>query len=212
MWQCEDGASARKCPVGVEAETYEQMLWVYSKMRMLHKALCTKDSPKQMAAGLACGLLLGLLPKGNLVAVAVASMLMATRMSLAVGILCAFAVSLVAPLCDPLTHRIGQEVLTTGALAPLWRHVSRIPLAAWTSFNNTVVMGSLSLGLLLVWPVYRLSLPWMVRLQSRYAEPQQDANAEGQLPDSAVPESIIDVMTAPTEGNHSRQDKGRRVA
>ena len=144
------------------------MLWVYQKIRMVRTALCTKDSPRQMAAGLACGLLLGLVPKGNLLALILATTLLTTRMSLATGMLCAFLVSLIAPFCDPLTHRLGQWMLTNVSFTPLWRSFARLPLVSWTSFNNTVVMGSLTLGTILMYPVYRLSLPWMEHLQRKY--------------------------------------------
>ncbi len=150
------------------------MLWAYQKIRKVQTALYGKNTPRQLAAGLACGLLLGMVPKGNLLALAVASTLLATRMSLATGMLCAFLISLLAPYCDPLTHRIGQSILTNSALFPLWQSISRLPFAAWTSFNNTVVMGNLTLGAILMYPVYRLSLPWMERLQRRYATVERD--------------------------------------
>lgn len=141
------------------------MLWLFEKIRIVCSALATKDSPRQMAAGIACGVVLGFVPKGNLLAIAVTSLLLATRMSLATGMLCAFLVSLIAPLCDPFTHRIGEWALTNQAVLPFWRSVADLPLVAWTSFNNTVVMGSLITGSVLVYPVYCLSLSWMERLR-----------------------------------------------
>ncbi len=143
------------------------MIWLLRELRLLQAAFCAKDSPRQMAAGLACGLLLGLIPKGNLLAILVASMLLATRMSLATGIAAALCISLVAPWCDPVTHRLGYGVLTFPPLQSVWRSLARLPLAPWTSFNNTVVMGSLLLGTLLMYPTYRISLPWMVWLHRR---------------------------------------------
>ncbi len=150
------------------------MLWVYRKIGMVRSALCSRDTPRQMATGLAFGLLLGLIPNGNLLAVAVAPTLLATRASLSIGMLCAFAVGMIAPLCDPLTHRIGEWILTNGATTPLWRWLERLPLAGWTAFNNTVVMGSLALGMALFYPVYRLSLPWLERLHRNDSDAQED--------------------------------------
>ncbi len=163
------------------------MLWAYQKIRMLRTALCVKDSPRQMAAGLACGLLLGLVPKGNLLALLIATMLLATRMSLAVGMLCAFLVSMLAPFCDPLTHRLGEWVLTNAAVVPLWRSLARLPLVAWTAFNNTVVMGSLTLGSILLYPVYRLSLPWMEHLHRQYGGTNEESMEDGIAVTSSLP-------------------------
>ncbi len=169
------------------------MIWLLRKLKLLKAAVCAKDSPRQMAAGLACGLLLGLIPKGNLLAILVATMLLATRMSLATGMLAALCVSLVAPWCDGVTHSIGYWVLTFPPLTALWRSISRLPLAGWTSFNNTVVMGSFLLGTLLMYPTYRLSLPWMVWLQQRRKQdqpPSIDIEAE------AIELQVLPISTA----------------
>ncbi len=173
------------------------MLWAYQKVRKVRTAFLGKNTPRQMAAGLACGLLLGLIPKGNLLALLVASTLLATRMSLATGMLCAFAISLVAPFCDPLTHRLGQWVLTNSAMVPLWRSISQLPLAAWTSFSNTVVMGNLTLGAILMYPVYRLSLPWMVRFQRKYAASPESRSLESS--DRCTTSTTAPSTTAPRQ-------------
>ena len=97
-----------------------------------------------------------------------------------------FSDKFVAPLCDPLTHRIGELVLTNTTLMPLWRLLTRLPMMAWTSFNNTVVMGSFWLGLALMAPVYRLSLPWMERLHRRL-ENDADCDADAQEEPCVLP-------------------------
>ena len=118
-----------------------------------------------MAVGFACGLVLGLIPKGNLLAVFVATLLFSTKMNIAMGMFSAVVFSFAAPFGDPLTHRIGEAVLTHPTLMPLWRRLYQLPFAAWTGFNNTVVMGSFLLGILLFYPAYRLALPWTTRLR-----------------------------------------------
>jgi uncharacterized protein (TIGR03546 family) len=139
------------------------MFWLYRQYQLVRDALCAKDTPRQMALGLACGMMLGMVPKGNLLAIAIATVLFGTRMSAATGLLSAAVFSFLSPACDPLTHRLGESVLTQPALVPLWRWISRLPLAAWTSFNNTVVMGNVLLGAFLFYPMYRLTLPWVTR-------------------------------------------------
>jgi uncharacterized protein (TIGR03546 family) len=134
------------------------MIWLLRQLLFWRRAMCANDSPRQMAAGIALGLILGLVPKGNLLAILVAATLFATKTSVAAGLITAVCVSLFAPLADPLTHRIGEWLLTYPSLVPLWQRLYRLPLASWTSFNNTVVMGNLLLGMMLGYPAYRLSL------------------------------------------------------
>ncbi len=173
------------------------MWWVLQELKLIRLVLRTKDRPRQLAAGIACGLLLGLLPKGNLLAVAVATALMATRMSLATGLLCALLVSLVAPWLDPVTHPIGQWLLGRTWLLGLWTALARLPLASWTAFSNTVVMGSLVLGLGLWYPVYRLTLPWMERLGRALEQAEQrDAAA---VPDEPEPVTLALPSAEPAE-------------
>ncbi len=139
------------------------MIWLVKQFLLVRRAVCAKDSARQMAFGFACGMLLGLLPKGNLLAVAVGAAIFATRVSLPVCMLAALAFSLVSGLLDPLTGRIGQSVLTYAPLVPLWERWNQLPMAPWTAFNNTVVMGNLILGTGLFYPTYRLALPWVTR-------------------------------------------------
>ncbi len=50
-------------------------------------------------------------------------------------------------------------MLLAAPLQGIWRWFYEMPLAPWTDFNNTIVMGSLILGLTLFYPVYRLTRP-----------------------------------------------------
>jgi uncharacterized protein (TIGR03546 family) len=117
---------------------------------------------------------LGLVPKGNLIAALLAVVLASVRVNLATAALAAFVVSLVAPLCDPLTHRLGERLLTLESLQGFWTWLYNQPFAPWTAFNNTVVIGSLAAGLCLFYPVYRLARWPLTRylplLQKRLAQ------------------------------------------
>lgn len=132
-------------------------------IRYLAEALTAECSPRQIALGLALGLLVGLVPKGNLTAVALMAVMCSLRVNLAAGLLSAFVVSWAAVIIDPLTHRIGLALLTLEPLTPIWTHLYDLPLLPWTGFNNTVVLGSLVLGVLLFWPSYLLSKPLIDR-------------------------------------------------
>ena len=133
--------------------------WLFQHLLQLRNIARTGDTPRQLAWGFALGVLLGILPKGNLVAVILTAVILATRANLGVGILTAVFFSFAAPVADPITHRIGLAVLTHDTLGPPWSRLFDWPLLPWTALNNTVVMGSLILGLALVYPSYRVSRP-----------------------------------------------------
>lgn len=126
-------------------------------LRYLLKAFRDNDSPSQLALGVALGMMVGLLPKDNLLAVGVGMILLASRANLASASLSALAFSWLAAWADPLAHRIGFWLLSLEPLNGIYVGLFSLPLVAWTKLNNTVVMGNLVLGLVLAYPVYRIS-------------------------------------------------------
>lgn len=128
-------------------------------LRMAAQAFALKMSPRRLAAGLAVGTAVGMVPKGNLTAVVMMTVLCAVQVNLAAGLFAVLIVSLVASLADPLFHQIGYAVLMAESLQSTWIWFFNQPLAAWTDLNNTVVMGSLIVGLISIHPVYRATRP-----------------------------------------------------
>lgn len=138
-------------------------MFLIRPIRFLAKALTAECSSRQLALGFAMGLVIGLVPKGNLIAILLMAILSASKVNLGAGMLTAFLCSWLGPFVDPVTHRIGLAVLTSRPLQPLWIALSDLPLASWSRYNNTVVLGSLILGLILFYPAYRLSKPLFAR-------------------------------------------------
>ena len=142
-------------------------------IRFFFKALITDSTPSQMALGFALGVVIGLVPKGNLIAISLMVVLSAIRVNLGMGMLAAFAFSWAGVLLDPLTHRIGQALLTAEQLTPFWTELWNQPMAPWTKFNNTIVLGSFVLGMTLLVPIFLIAKPifqkytpaWADRLQ-----------------------------------------------
>lgn len=139
-------------------------------LRLLVRALIADNSPQQMALGLALGLMIGLVPKGNLIAISLMLVLSAVRVNLGVGMLTAFCTSWLGILVDPLTDQIGRFLLRHDALQPFWTELYSLPVLPWTKFNNTVVLGSFVLGLILFVPAWRISLPLFRKYTPDYAE------------------------------------------
>ena len=143
--------------------------------RLLARAISEACTPRQLALGVALGMVIGLVPKGNLTAVGLMVILLGTRVNLGTGVLSAAMFSWVGTFVDPMTHRIGEALLTQPSLQPAWAYLYDLPIMPWTAFNNTVVLGSLLLGLWLFYPVYRVSewafersQPWVVERLQKY--------------------------------------------
>lgn len=129
--------------------------------RLLLTALIAQTTARQLSLGLALGVWLGLVPKGNLLAVAMGLVLASLRVNLGIATTAAVIVSFLSISLDSLFDRIGSWVLGHPELQNLWTQLYNSPLMPWTDFNNSIVTGSFLVGAVLVWPIHRLSLPWI---------------------------------------------------
>jgi uncharacterized protein (TIGR03546 family) len=134
-------------------------MFLLRPFRWFFKTLVVVDTPHQLAFGLALGVLVGLVPKGNLLAVGLIVILCSLRVNLGSGLLSAFACSWAGELLDPITDKIGVFLLKHEQLQPLWTQLYDTSVVPWTNFNNTIVLGSFVLGLALFVPVYFGSRP-----------------------------------------------------
>jgi uncharacterized protein (TIGR03546 family) len=135
-------------------------MFLLRPFRLFAKALTIDATPQQMALGMSFGMLVGLVPKGNLLAAVLMIILCSLRINLAVGLMAAFVFSWSGILLDPTTHQIGQFLLKHESLQGFWTQLYDMSVVPWTNFNNTIVMGSFTLGLGLFLPVYFLSRPF----------------------------------------------------
>jgi uncharacterized protein (TIGR03546 family) len=87
------------------------------------------------------------------------------RVNLGAGLTAIFLVSLCGTHFDLLAHGIGVRLLQTPRVYDFLSWCYQAPFVPWTSLNNTVVIGSLTLGLSLLYPVYhviRAAAEWLV--------------------------------------------------
>ena len=112
----------------------------------------------QIAAGFSWGLLLGLVPAGNVfwIVLFVLSFLFKNHHAskLLVLAICKILAALIAPLMDT----VGWEFLHVEALQPLFTSLYNMPFVPLTRFNNTLVAGGLVSGAVLWLPVFFLVL------------------------------------------------------
>lgn len=135
------------------------MFLILRPLRLLFKALVIESTPTQMSYGLALGMLMGVVPKGNLLAVVLGFCVAATRVNLAIAACAAVAFTFMSSWFDSTFDKVGVCVLGHPSLQGFWKAVYVTPMMPWTDFNNSVVMGSLLCGLVLIWPVHRVSRP-----------------------------------------------------
>jgi uncharacterized protein (TIGR03546 family) len=149
--------------------------YLLQPLDLLGAVLTDAGSPRQVAWGFALGMLVGLVPKGNLTAAGLAVLLLATRANLAAAALATLVFSWLGMLADPLTHGVGLALLTSSTLRPFWDWFYGLPLGPWLGLHNTVVLGNLLCGLTLLLPVYAMGirvaqrvLPWASELWFRW--------------------------------------------
>jgi uncharacterized protein (TIGR03546 family) len=148
-------------------------------MRKLAHSLVASTSPNQLAASFTLGAIIGIVPKGNLIALALCVILFSLRCNKVAGVVAAIAFSYVGHWIDPFSHKLGLAVLSIHPLQGVYSSAFNLPLGPWLGFNNTVVMGSLLLGLYVAYPVFWLSRQVIVWLRPTFANlPRTDADLQ----------------------------------
>ena len=121
------------------------------------RVLSSEASPLQISFGFALAMILGFTPLLSPHNLVVLFVLLVFRINLA-SFLLAFAVfSGVAYLLDPWFNNLGQAVLSSEVLIPVWTDMYNSAFWRLTQFNNTLVMGSLVVSLLAFIPFVLLS-------------------------------------------------------
>jgi uncharacterized protein (TIGR03546 family) len=131
-----------------------ELIWIVSGG--LAGVFVKEKKPHHIALAAAIGVLLGFVPKENLLALLLVLALFLLRCNFGVGILTAALVSLITLRLDVFTEQIGAKLLDNTSLLRLEADLFQYPFFAWTSLNNTVVLGSFLIGLAAFFPVYLL--------------------------------------------------------
>lgn len=131
--------------------------WLLRPLTHLVAALRKTSTPHYLALGAALGMLVGVVPKDNLTAMVLGMLVLAIRNNLAAAALSALVFTWISPLFDPVADALGSFVLKLDALQGLFAFLYDLPLLPWLGLNNTVTAGSLMLGLLFSYPVYRMA-------------------------------------------------------
>ena len=122
----------------------------------LFVALNSKKGVGEIAAGVSCGLLLALIPSGNLLWAAILLATYFLKVNFAVEMLFLGLFKLIVPFADPALDSVGLFVLNLSPLEGAYTTAYNMPALPFTRFNNTIVMGGLLAGVVLWFPAYLL--------------------------------------------------------
>ena len=135
------------------------ILWTIKLFSTLRRAIAGRRYPAQLAWAVAFGVLLGVIPHGNLLAIALLVVVLSLKINHAAATLTAIGVSFLAAKLDPVSHAIGDYVLTHPQVADTAATAWTFPLVPWTDLNNTIVMGSFLIGLAALFPIFLVTYP-----------------------------------------------------
>lgn len=130
------------------------MLTIVAK---LFKIINSETEPFQISLALCFAMVAGLTPLWRLHNGVVILLVLLLRVNLSAFILGWLGFSGIAYLLDPLFHRLGLIILTSDSLQTLWTMLYNSTLWRITHFNNSVVMGSLMVSLILFLPLFLAS-------------------------------------------------------
>ncbi|HEX4926024.1 MAG TPA: TIGR03546 family protein [Bdellovibrionales bacterium] len=134
------------------------------------KLLNSDTGTNQLAAGIACGLILGFSPVLSLQTLLVFVLLFFFRIQIGAAFLAAFFFKFVAFIIDPLAHQIGSAALQAPGLQGLWTQLYNMPIVPYTRFNNSIVMGSGILAIALTPVVFFVSKILIVKYRKTVVE------------------------------------------
>jgi uncharacterized protein (TIGR03546 family) len=130
------------------------MTFLLKQIFSLLQLLNSDKGTNQIAAGVACGLILGFAPVFSLQTMLVIFILFFFRIQIGAATLSAFFFAFVAWLLDPIHNAVGMAVLENDSLKSLFTQMYNMPLVPLTRFYNSIVMGSGLVSLVLAIPMF----------------------------------------------------------
>ena len=134
----------------------------------LFKVLRSGESPNQIAAGFILGMIPGLTPIWNFHNLIVLILLIILRVNFAAAIFSFILFSAFAYIFDPLFHSLGYYLLVEQtSLYEFWNTFFNTPVFGLSGLNNTVVLGSFIVSLILLIPMFFLMKKFIIVYRER---------------------------------------------
>ena len=112
------------------------------------RELNSSTSSKSLVLAIVLGLIAGFLPTINFFTLIIFFIVLILRIPIGLFIASYTIFKIFGFFLDPLFNNLGYVILTTSFLKPIWTFFYNIPFFRWSGFNNTIVMGSLILGII----------------------------------------------------------------
>lgn len=122
------------------------------------KSLNSNSHPGEIAHAIALGVMLGFLPKTNLLWYVLFILILFIRINKGTFLLFTLVASIIAPMLDPFFDSLGYKILMIDSFVPYYEKFLTVPFVPLTKFNNTIVMGSFVSGIVLYIPIYVFAL------------------------------------------------------
>ncbi len=147
------------------------MLTLVKLVQSIVKALHSDGTPGQVAMGLALGAIIGLTPLLTLHNAVVFGLILILNVSFPGALLGMLVFTPIGFLLDPAFDALGRQLLVgTPALIPLWTSLANTPVVPLTDFSNTVVLGSFTVAVALLVPLYLASRWGVTRYRATIGE------------------------------------------
>lgn len=134
----------------------------------LLKILNSDDNPSQIALAIVFAAIMGLTPLNSLHNVFILLLVLVVRVNITMFVLGLGLFTLVAYAFDPISHQLGLLLLQADALNALWTSLYQSSFWRLLSYNNTLVLGSLVLSLLLSPVIFFASRVFIVQYRQRF--------------------------------------------
>lgn len=126
---------------------------MFRTLAKLLQVLNSETAPGQISLGLALGMVMGFTPFFTLHNVLVLLLVLVLRVNVSAFLLGLAVFSALAYILDPLFHQLGLALLRAEALQELWTDFYNTAIGRLEHFNNTVVLGSFIVALVLFVPL-----------------------------------------------------------
>ena len=157
-------------------------------------AISSNTRPGAIAHAVSCGVLLGFMPKDNLLWYILFIFILfmnIQRGAYALSILLGAALTV---FLDSLFDSVGYSILTVESMKPYYASLLDIPFVAFTKFNNTVVMGSFVCGVAAYIPLYVLARLFVWAWRKYLAEKVRKLKIAAVLKNIPLVEKIAGMM------------------
>lgn len=138
------------------------MVILFKQLFALLKIINSETGENQISAGLSLGLLLGFAPFFSLQTMLVVLVILLFRVQAAAAFVSGFFFAFIAWLIDPLADILGRPLLASEVLRPLWGTLYNMPIVPLTRFNDSIVMGSFVISVVLLVPSF-YTFRWLLR-------------------------------------------------